>query len=209
VAIPKGVPILGAETRVPFLSFVPGPLFTSFVFGLSDRLVGFSRGQFNSLYLPEYRVGHWRTSPPKGQVGPNTIQEVKLSFSPTLVFWALAVACNTCTRVTDLLSTCTCNTRSSCGRTRQQITSTGLGAFQCLSLVGWCVAHAILPSCRLWRTLSLNQSIELCKVALKINCLKAFTRVTWVRQRLKHLNQLRRKRNVVSSLVDPRVVVRY
>ena len=73
--------------------------------------------------------------------------------------------------------------------------STVVGVFQCLPLVGWCVAHAVIPSCRLRRNLSVNQSINLCKVTLKINCLKAFTRV---RQILKHLNQLRRKGKVVN-----------
>jgi len=70
-----------------------------------------------------------------------------------------------------------------------------VGVFQCLPLVGWCVAHAVFPSCRLQRIFSVNQSIDLYKVALKIKCLKAFTRVI---QRLKHLNQLRRKGNVES-----------
>jgi len=71
---------------------------------------------------------------------------------------------------------------------------TGVGVFQCLPLVGWCVAHAVFPSYRPRRILSVIQSIDLCKVTLKIKCLKAFTRV---RQRLKHLNQMRRKGKVV------------
>jgi len=72
---------------------------------------------------------------------------------------------------------------------------TGVGVFQCLPLVGWCVAHAVFPSYHLQCDLSVNPSIDLRKVALKIEWLKAFTRV---RQRLKYMNQLRRKGNVVN-----------
>ena len=72
--------------------------------------------------------------------------------------------------------------------------STGVGSIQRLPLCGWCIAHAVFPSCHLRRNLSVTLSITLWKLALVIGCLTACTRI---RERLKHLNQLRGEGKVV------------